>query len=78
MVCRAGRCPSADALKEYEASRVREPNRYRNYAGAAMAAEAMGDRKKAAENYGKLVELTRAGEVKRPELIKAKAFVAQQ
>ena len=68
----------AAALKEYEASQAREPNRYRNYLGAARAAEAMGDRKKAAEYYGKLVELTKAGEVKRPELIKAKAFIAQQ
>lgn len=47
----------AAALAEFEASRVREPNRYRNYAGAARAAEAMGDRKKAAENYARLVEL---------------------
>jgi tetratricopeptide (TPR) repeat protein len=66
------------ALKEYEASRVREPNRYRNYAGSAMAAEAMGDRGKAAEYYAKLLELTRGADGARPEVVHAKAFVARQ
>jgi tetratricopeptide (TPR) repeat protein len=68
----------AAALKEFEASQAREPNRYRNYAGAAMAAESMGDRSKAAEYYAKLLELTRKGEASRPELVRAKAFVAQR
>ena len=66
------------ALKEYEASQAREPNRYRNFAGAAMAAEAMGDRKKAAEYYAKLIELAGKGDASRPELSRAKAFVAQR
>jgi len=66
----------AAALKEYEASQVREPNRYRNYAGAAAAAEAMGDRAKASEYYAKLLELTRGADAARPELVRAKAFVA--
>jgi Tfp pilus assembly protein PilF len=68
----------AAALKEYEASQRREPNRYRNYAGSAMAAEAMGDRQKAAQYYAKLLELTKKGEGSRPELVRAKAFVAQK
>ena len=67
----------ADALREYEASQAREPNRYRNYAGAAMAAEGLGDRRKAGEYYAKLIELTR-GNGARPELVRAKAFVAQR
>jgi uncharacterized protein HemY len=66
------------ALKEYEASQAREPNRYRNYAGAARAAEAMGDRRKAADYYARLIELTRGTDAARPELTRAKAFVAQQ
>jgi len=66
----------AAALKEYEASQVREPNRYRNYAGAAAAADAMGDRAKASEYYAKLLELTRGADAARPELVRAKAFVA--
>jgi tetratricopeptide (TPR) repeat protein len=68
----------AAALKEYEASQRREPNRYRNYAGSAMAAEAMGDRQKAAQYYAKLLDLTKKGEASRPELVRAKAFVAQK
>jgi tetratricopeptide (TPR) repeat protein len=65
------------ALAEYEASHVREPNRYRGYAGAAMAADAAGDRKKAAMYYAKLLELAAKGEA-RPELVRAKAYVAQR
>ena len=37
----------AAALKEFEQSQVREPNRLRGYAGAATAAEAAGERDKA-------------------------------
>ena len=68
----------AAALKEFEASQVREPNRLRNYAGSAMAAEAMGDRKKAAEYYAKLLDLSKKGDGNRPELTRAKAYVAQK
>ncbi len=35
------------ALKEYEASHLREPNRFRGFYGAARAAEAAGEREKA-------------------------------
>jgi tetratricopeptide (TPR) repeat protein len=66
------------ALKEFEASQAREPNRYRNYAGAARAAEGMGDRRKAAEYYARLIELTRGSDGARPEVVRAKAFVAPQ
>jgi len=64
------------ALKEYQASQAREPNRYRNYAGSAMAAEGMGDRESATAYYRKLIEL--AGDASRPELTRAKAYVAQR
>ena len=37
----------AAALKEFEASQEREPNRFRNYAGSARAAEMAGDTVKA-------------------------------
>jgi tetratricopeptide (TPR) repeat protein len=69
---------SAAALKELEASQVREPNRYRNYAASAQAAEMMGDKGKAREYYGKLIELTKKGDGNRPELVRAKAYVAQR
>ena len=42
----------AAALKEFEQSKVREPNRLRGYAGA-------GERDKACQHYAKLIELTR-------------------
>ncbi len=66
------------ALKEFEASQVREPNRFRNFAGAAQAAEMAGDRAKAAAYSRKLVDLASKGDGKRPELSKAKAMLAQR
>ena len=64
------------ALKEFEASQVREPNRFRGYYGAARAAEAAGDRQKAADHYAKLVALTKNADSARPELARAKAYLA--
>ena len=66
------------ALKEFEASQVREPNRFRNYYGAALAAEAAGDRRKAADYYARLMELTKNTGSSRPELARARAYVAQR
>lgn len=68
----------AAALKEYEASHTREPNRFRGYYGAALAAEAAGDRPKAAEYYGKLLALGKNADSPRPELARAKSYVAQR
>jgi hypothetical protein len=65
------------ALKEYEASQQREPNRFRGYYGAAVAAEAAGDREKAAMYYGKLLTLAKTADTERPELVRAKAYVAR-
>jgi len=66
------------ALKEFEASQLREPNRFRGFYGAARAAEAVGDRLKAAEYFGKLAALSKNGDGTRPELARAKAYVAQR
>ena len=68
----------AQALKEFEASHLREPNRFRGYSGAARAAEAAGDRRKAADYYTKLTELAKKGDTSRPELARARAYVAQR
>jgi tetratricopeptide (TPR) repeat protein len=68
----------AQALKEFEASHVREPNRFRGFDGAARAAEAAGDRRKAADYYAKLMELAKKGDSSRPELARARAYVAQR
>jgi tetratricopeptide (TPR) repeat protein len=68
----------AQALKEFEASQVREPNRFRGYYGAARAAEAAGDRRKAADYYARLMELSKKADSQRPELALARAYVAQR
>ena len=60
------------ALKEFEASQLREPNRFRNYLGAARAAEMAGEKAKAAANYKKLLDLAKDSDAARPELVSAK------
>ena len=66
----------AAALKEFELSQVREPNRLRGYAGAAAAAEAAGEREKARQHHAKLVELTRDADTPLPEIARAKRYLA--
>jgi tetratricopeptide (TPR) repeat protein len=65
----------ADALKEFEASRVREPERFRGYYGAGQAAAQTGDKAKAKRYFARLVELAGQGAA-RPELAQARAFLA--
>jgi tetratricopeptide (TPR) repeat protein len=65
----------AQALKEFEASQVREPNRFRGYYGAARAAEQSGDTAKARTYYARLMELAARGD-RRPELQQAKTWLA--
>ncbi len=64
------------ALKEFEQSQLREPNRLRGYASAAAAAVAAGERDKARAQYAKLVELTREADTALPEVTLAKAYLA--
>ena len=68
----------AAALKEFEASQLREPNRFRNYWDSARAAEAMGDRAKATAYYQKLLALTAKSDGSRHEIVLAKMAVAQK
>jgi len=65
----------AAALKEYEASQRREPNRFRNYLGSARAAAAAGDSAGAAAYYGKLLALAPEADATRPELAAARKAV---
>jgi tetratricopeptide (TPR) repeat protein len=58
----------AAALKEYEASMKNAPMRLRGFYGAAKAAEAVGDAKKAAQYKRSLGQLTRDADGDRPEL----------
>src|SRR5262245_3523488 len=64
------------ALKEFEASQAREPNRFRGFYGAALAAEGAGERQKAADYFAKLVAMTKDSNSARPELSRAKAYLA--
>ena len=64
----------AEALKEYEASQLREPNRFRGYYGAAQAAAQSGDKAKARRYFARLVEIAGQGTA-RPELVQARAFL---
>jgi tetratricopeptide (TPR) repeat protein len=66
----------AQALKEYERSLKEYPNRIRGFYGAARAAEASGNRQKAAEYYNKLVALTANADSDKKEIQQAKAYLA--
>ncbi len=68
----------AEALKEFEASQKKEPNRFRGFYGAARAAEMAGDRDKAARNYRELLALSQRADAERPEIQQAKAFLARK
>ena len=66
----------AEALKEFEATMAKEPNRFRGVYGAARAAESAGDRQKARAYLAKLVEISqRADKPGRPELQEAQTLL---
>ncbi len=67
----------SEALKEFEASQTREPNRFHGFAGAARAAAQSGDVAKAKLHYTRLIQLVGKGDA-RPEVIRAKEFLAQR
>jgi tetratricopeptide (TPR) repeat protein len=68
----------AAALTEYETALKASPNRFRGFWGAARAADATGNRAKAVEYYGKLVELSKNADTERRETAEAKAFLARR
>jgi tetratricopeptide (TPR) repeat protein len=63
---------AAAALKEYEAALKNAPMRLRGFYGAAKAAEASGETKKAREYFDKLTSLTRKADSDRPEVREVK------
>jgi hypothetical protein len=65
----------AAALKEFEAAAVRDPNRFRNFYGAALAAQRSGNVVKAKVYFAKLAQLGAKGDA-RPELKQARTFIA--
>jgi tetratricopeptide (TPR) repeat protein len=76
LLLEAGHAPAA--LVEFETSLKATPNRYRGLWGAARAAEAAGQRDKAAGYFTKVVELTRNADTARPEIARARAQLAQR
>jgi tetratricopeptide (TPR) repeat protein len=65
-----------DALAAFESTQQKEPNRYHGYAGAAQAAERLGDKAKAKANYAKLVALAGDADAARPEVSDARRYLA--
>ena len=75
VLLREGR--SAEALREFETVLVKEPNRYRAYAGAMQAAERTGDAKKATLFATRVVEQTDAADSARPEIAQARRVLGK-
>jgi hypothetical protein len=66
------------ALQEYEASMKAMPNRLRGFYGAAKAAEAAGEKQKAAGYFSKLAQLTRNSDGDRAEIRESRQRVASR
>jgi tetratricopeptide (TPR) repeat protein len=66
------------ALQEYEASMKATPNRLRGFYGAAKAADASGNKEKAAGYFNKLAQLTRDSNGDRAEIRETKQRVASR
>src|SRR5882724_3718510 len=64
----------AAALNEFETALKQTPNRFRAYWGAARAAESAGDRQRASEYFGKLMDLAKNADTERHEIREAKAY----
>ncbi|MBR1030131.1 hypothetical protein [Bradyrhizobium liaoningense] len=65
-----------EALAAFEATKAKEPNRLHAFAGAAKAAEALGNREAARQNCQQLVTLTTSADSERPEVAAAKQYLA--
>ena len=65
-----------EALEEFEAVQLTEPNRFRAIYGAARAAELAGKHELAKRDYAKLVALAVKADSERPEIAKAREFLA--
>ena len=67
----------AAALNEFETALKQTPNRFRAFRGAGRAADGAGDRQKASEYFGKLVDLTKNADTDRQEIREAEAYSRQ-
>jgi Tfp pilus assembly protein PilF len=66
-----------EALAAFEATLAKEPNRFNAVAGAAKAAEALGDKALAKRYHQRLAALGTGGNADRPELIAAREFLSK-
>jgi predicted Zn-dependent protease len=66
-----------EALAAFEATMAKEPNRFNGLAGAAQAAELLGDKAKAKAHYARLVALAGDSGADRRELAAAREFLAK-
>jgi len=66
-----------EALDAYEVNLKGHPNRLNGIYGAAKAAEKLGNPEKAKFYFEQLIELTKNSNSDRPELIKAKSYIAK-
>jgi tetratricopeptide (TPR) repeat protein len=69
---------AADALRQFTASLHETPNRYRGLYGAALAADATGDRATAIRHFEALMALTNNADKSRPEIGRAREYLAQK
>jgi hypothetical protein len=65
----------AEALKEYEATRLKEPNRFRTLYGAARAARLAGNAAAAKSYAAELLKICQHGDATRPELVEMRKLV---
>src|SRR5215470_12793005 len=65
-----------EALAAYQATMVKEPNRFNGFVGAARAAAALGDKATAKTDYEKLLALTADSNSDRPALAAARTYIA--
>jgi hypothetical protein len=68
---------AGEAQRTYEAVLMKEPNRYRAFAGAMQAAERAGEAKKAALFAERLLEQTAGADTQRPEMAQARKVLGR-
>ncbi len=68
---------AAQALQVFEASLRGEPDRFHSVAGAARAAELVGDSARARQHYARLLTIAAKADGERPELRQASAFLGR-
>jgi tetratricopeptide (TPR) repeat protein len=68
----------AEALRNYQSSLKETPNRYRGFYGAALAAQAAGDKAAAKKYFEALVALGKNADSPRPEIARARDYLAQK